>query len=325
MASVNPQPRKIWQRQFWFNLFRVAKTNPNSQTAHLGVRQIYILPTRWGVLYGLMLLLMLIGSINYSLSLGYFITFLLTSLGHTAMLHTWRNLVHLDMTVNAAQPVFAGGTAHIPFTISDPKNEARNTICAQLMNEKTSICNIDASGIAHLQLSIATATRGYLSLPRIKIFTEYPLSFFHTWAYVQSTNSVLVYPTPASQATLPAATDEKANQGTSIADFGDDDFVGHKTYQVGDAPSRVDWRASSRGLGMLTKRFSGNGQSVLWLNWQDCMLLEKEARISEMTRWVIDAHEAGLSYGINVPNGTLDPSNSETHYHQALSLLALMP
>ena len=316
---------KIWQRQFWFNLFRVANTNPNSQIAHLGVRQIYILPTRWGVLYGLMLLLMLIGSINYSLSLGYFITFLLTSLGHTAMLHTWRNLVHLDIIVGAAEPVFAGSAAQIPLTISAPKNETRNTIGAQLMNEKASICNIDAGSLTYLQLSMTTATRGYLNLPRIKLFSEYPLSLFHTWAYVQSANPILVYPAPASEAPLPAATNETTNQGASIAGIGDDDFVGHKTYQVGDAPSRIDWRASSRGLGMFSKRFSGNWHSVLWLNWHDCTALEKEARISEMTRWVIDTHEAGLNYGVSTPNGTLNPSNSEAHYHQALSLLALMP
>jgi hypothetical protein len=53
----------------------------------LGQRRVYILPTGGGLFYGLTLVLMLLGSINYNLSLGYVLVFLLAGNGvHAAYL-----------------------------------------------------------------------------------------------------------------------------------------------------------------------------------------------------------------------------------------------
>lgn len=314
---------KFWKIDFWQSLFRVAKTE--QQIATLGARQIYILPTRWGVLFGVMLIALLIGSINYSLSLGYYVTFLLASLGNTAMLYTWRNLVHLKVQILHATPVFAGDSAQVAVQINDTKNQARHAIfCHFAENEKT-ILDIAASGLAPIKIKLATQQRGWQKLPRLTLFTEFPLSLLHAWAYVQSPLQVLVYPTPAASAPLPAHVIAAASADSHHASQGDDEFNGHKTYQIGDTPSRVDWKASSRGIGMFTKQTSGNGQSLLWLNWVDTAGVSHEARISLLTRWVLDAHAAQLQYGLRVPGHILPPSNSEAHYSQALTLLALMP
>src|ERR1051325_10129078 len=84
---------------------------PESGEVVLVQRRIFILPTRAGIFFGFVVLLMLTGSINYSLSLGYILTFLLASLGVTAMLHTFRNLAGLRVAPARTSPVFAGETA----------------------------------------------------------------------------------------------------------------------------------------------------------------------------------------------------------------------
>ena len=93
---------------------------------------------------------------------------------------------------------------------------------------------------------------------------------------------------------------------------------------MGDAASRVDWKASSRGIGMFTKQYSGNGAAILLLDWQASTGLDFEARISQMTRWVVDAHAAQQLFGLSLPNLTLQPNSGEAHYHQALQALALL-
>ena len=50
---------------------------PLSDTYTLTQRNVYILPTRPGFMLGLTLLVLLIGSINYQLNLGYLLTILL--------------------------------------------------------------------------------------------------------------------------------------------------------------------------------------------------------------------------------------------------------
>jgi hypothetical protein len=62
-------------------------------TVTLTQRRIFILPTRQGLFFALVLLVMLLGDINYNLSLGYVLTFLLGTTTMLTMLYAFRNLV----------------------------------------------------------------------------------------------------------------------------------------------------------------------------------------------------------------------------------------
>ena len=312
---------QIWQREYWQQWLRVANSSGNMAT--LNPRQIYILPTVWGLLYAVMLLLLLVGSINYALSLGYFVTFLLASLGHTAMLHTWRNLVNLQIRILHAKPVFAGDTALVAININDSKNRARYAIAAKIEQNVAAVENIAANQSPVFLLPFVTHKRGYCALPRITLYTEFPLSLFHAWAYAALPFQVLVYPKPSGHQALPALLIDVSNVGINHASRGDDDFDGHKIYQQGDAASRVDWKASSRGSGLYTKVYSGEGAGDLWLDF-DVVGGELEARISQLAQWAVDAHVAGQRYGLKLPNLTLAPNHSEAHYHACMQALALL-
>ena len=316
---------QVWKREYWQQWLRVANSSDNIAT--LNPRQIYILPTVWGVLYAVMLLLLLVGSINYSLSLGYFVTFLLASLGHTAMLHTWRNLLHLKISASPAKPVFAGDTTQISINISDTKNRARYAIAAKIeqnaMGNIVVIDNIAANQSPVFSLPFVTSKRGYCALPRITLYSEFPLSLLHAWAYVANPLQILVYPKPSGQQAMPALLVDSSNSGIRHASRGDDDFDGHKTYQLGDAASRVDWKASSRGSGLYTKVYSGEGAGAWWLDFA-ITHGELETRIEQMAQWLVEAHAAQQRYGLKLPNLTLAPNDSEAHYHACMQALALM-
>ncbi len=313
-------PVYFWKRSYWQQFFRVATTA--NAIAVLNPRRIYIIPTRWGLLYGVMLIALLVGSINYSLSLGYYVTFLLASLGNIAMLHTWRNLVYLQIEVLHAKPVFAGDLAQVILKISDHKNRHRYNIAARFADNLVTQNDIAPNALQPFELALVTQKRGWLNVPRIALFTEFPLMLFHAWAYVDNPFQVLVYAKPSENSLLPESIDAGA-KGSSNLSQGDDDFYGHKTYQIGDSPSRVDWKASSRGVGMLTKQYSGTGQSTLWLDWA-ATDGDTETRISQMTKWVIEANSANQIYGLKLPASRIEPSNSDAHYHQCLRALALI-
>lgn len=327
MASVrlfNPNFFKLrfLTPEYWKKWFRTAKSDGNVAT--LNPRQIYILPTRWGGLYAVMLLLLLVGSINYSISLGYYVTFLLASLGNMAMLHTWRNLVHLQMTTLPTKAVFAGNVAQVPVQIADSKKRSRYTIAAQFENNVHRTDDIASNASQNMLLPLQTQQRGWLTLPHIKLYTEFPLSLFHAWAYVESPQQLMVYAKPSDSNLAPPISGNGQTNGKNHSARGDEDFDGHKTYQIGDAPSRVDWKASSKGIGMFTKQYSGNGSATLLLDWDMTKGLDFEARISLLTKWVIDAHAAKQHFTLRLPHLSLPPDDAETHYHQALQALALM-
>lgn len=319
--SVKLWPLIFWKRAWWQQWLRVSKSTQN--IALLNARQIYILPTRWGLLYAVMLIALLIGSINYSLSLGFYVTFLLASLGNIAMLHTWRNLVHLQVAVLKANPVFAGDVTDVIFNISDTKNRPRYAITASFLENNHLTQNISANDSQLFPVPLATSKRGLHTLPRLTLNTQFPLNLLHAWAVIENPFQVLVYPKPSDLIEPQALSFDSSTQGGSQLNKGDEDFNGHKNYQFGDSPSRIDWKASSRSIGLFTKLYSGTGSSALWLDWE-ATIGEKEARISQLTRRVIDAQASQKIYGLKLPNIILQPSNTESHYHQALTALAML-
>ncbi|MEO7345298.1 MAG: DUF58 domain-containing protein, partial [Methylotenera sp.] len=87
---------------------------------------------------------------------------------------------------------------------------------------------------------------------------------------------------------------------------------------------RVDWKASSREQGLLTKQFQGEASATLWLDFTATTGENIEVRISQLTRWVLDANSQQLKYGLRLPNKSINPNTGDSHYHQCLTALALM-
>ena len=304
---------------------------PIGSSTKLSRRHIYILPTRFGWLYGVLLIALLIGSINYSLSLGFGMTFLLAGFGSISMLHTWRNLANLQISLRRAQPVFAGEVAIFEVTIQEVNNRARYALNAQFKEANKPLNDIDTHmpDVAALsetifKLPILSQKRGWLIAPRIVFSTEFPVSFFHVWAYAKLDGQCLIYPSPLKHSQAIASADDAGNSGNQCSVQGDDDFAGHRTYQFGDSPKRVDWKASSREQGLLTKQFQGEAVSSVWLDWQATTGENIELRISQLTRWVIDAEANKQQYGLRLPHLKLNPANGDAHYQQCLTALALM-
>lgn len=316
----------------WTKWLRIARTE--QEPATLSRRHIYILPTRYGWFFAFVLLLMLIGAINYTLSLGFVLVFLLAGIGNMAMLHTWRNLAHLRISTGRIDPVFAGEDASFDILMADDRYRARYAIAAHFdpVGKKQSdsktiepVCvDIPESGWVIIRLRVPSKRRGWLPAQRIKIYTEFPLALFHVWAYVDLNARCLIYPRPAiTSMPIPNSPDEDI-KGSADHSSGDDDFSGHRTYQFGDSPKRVDWKASSREQGMFTKQFQGTAQSSLWLDWATTPGMDDEQRIRQLTRWIIDADAEHIPYGLRLPGREFSPNTGKTHFHQCLQALALM-
>ena len=75
---------------------------------------------------------------------------------------------------------------------------------------------------------------------------------------------------------------------------------------------------------MLIKQFQGEASSNLWLDFDATTANNLELRISQLTRWVVDAKKLNLKYGLRLPHLSIYPRAGNIHYHQCLTALALM-
>ena len=296
---------------------------PASGSIVLVQRRIFILPSRHGTLFVGALLLMLTGSINYNLSLGFVLTFLLAALGINAILHTFRNLARLTITAGRAAPVFAGDIARFTLTIDNPGELERFSIGVARDKQEAIYTDVPAAGSAAVQVPVATTRRGMLRPGRFTLFTHFPLGLCYAWAYAEFDVHCVVYPQPETgNIPLPAS---DAQDGTGVTHgAGQDDFAGLRSYHPGDSPRHIAWKAVARGEALLTKQFSGRSATEVWLDWQDTPdTLGVEGKVSRLARWVIDADAANLTFGLRLPGMTVAPAPGDAQRDRCLEALAL--
>ncbi|NIO41208.1 MAG: DUF58 domain-containing protein, partial [Burkholderiales bacterium] len=222
----------------------------------LSQRRVYILPTKAGLLFALTLSLMLIGSINYNLSLGYGLTFLLTGTGIVSMLHTWRNLAHLQLSPGKTEPVFVGDEANFTVLANNFGRIARRSVAIRFGTQKPTYFDIEAGAETKAQVALTALRRGVFRPGRLRIFTTYPLGLFYAWANIELDLSCLVYPAPEiGDVPLPEVHAVAGPGGASGR--GEEDFAGLRNYRLGDSPRRIAWKSVARNDVFATKLFSG--------------------------------------------------------------------
>ncbi|HSD52700.1 MAG TPA: DUF58 domain-containing protein [Burkholderiales bacterium] len=306
--------------QFW-RLFS-GRAAPEAGPVVLSQRRVYILPTRHGYTFAIALALMLTGSINYQLSLGYILTFLLAGMGVVSILHTYRNLAHIAVSAGRLEPAFAGSTVRCHLHFDNPTNFDRVSVEASCGGARA-VCDVPAHAAATVVLMLPAERRGWFRMPRVTVETHYPVGLLRAWSYVLPDASALVYPKPEESALpQPAATPDRGD--AALAGTGNDDYWGLRPYQPSDSPRHIAWKAAAREGTLLTKVFVGLGAFELWLDWNALSgAAGVEQRLSLLTHQVLAAEDANVAYGLRLPGCELGPAFGESHRDACLKALAL--
>jgi uncharacterized protein (DUF58 family) len=288
----------------------------------LGLRNVYILPTGYGVLYLVVLGGMLIGSVNYNNNLGFLLTFLLGSLGLTAMMHTYSMLYGLRLESATAMPVFAGQPVEVEITVAGidrPRTgigwyfDAADVVRTDLLPGEP--VRVGVSRLSH--------HRGLFEPGWLHIACVYPLGLFQAWSRINIGLRCLVYPRPLS-APMPGARLLSTHGDGAIArTAGADDFQGLSAYQPGDPPRRIHWQAYSRGRGLHTKTFAGQAGRVLVLDINEIKGEDVERKLAILCFHILRAHHQRRSFGMQLPGQTIPAGNGRTHRDRCLKTLAL--
>ncbi|MBK7356593.1 DUF58 domain-containing protein [Propionivibrio sp.] len=288
-------------------------------------RRIFILPTRSGLLFSVVLCVMLIGAINYNLSLGHALVFLLAGLGLVAMVHTFRNLVALRLAPGRVEPVFAGEVAHFNVILENEHRQARRALELAFSDHDGVTLDIPPSTQATAAIPCPAPVRGYLDPGRITLSTRYPLGLFNAWSYPHPRLSGLVYPRPVETPLPPFSA--ASYLGQRHGDSGQEDFTGLRIRQLNDSPRHIAWKAVARDIEnrpLLIKQFAGGAAEELWL---DMALTPTEGgletQLSVLAGWVIAAEQLHARYGLRLPGLELAPGQGDAHRTTCLEALAL--
>ncbi|CCE22184.1 DUF58 domain-containing protein [Methylotuvimicrobium alcaliphilum] len=286
-------------------------------------RRVFILPTQRGLSLVYTIVLLLLVALIYNNNLVYGLAFFLASLFFVSILHTYRALAGLVVKTGYAAPVFAGESAGLSLTVSNPTDTRRHALSAHLENE--SVFDLEARQSKTLTLYMRTQQRGWHSIGAITLASHYPLGLFRAWSPLRFSDRILVYPKPARDVVpFPDASGSDA-AGQSVSDRGgQDDFIGTREYQAGDLLRQIHWKAYAKGQGLLSKQYAGESVGTeLWLDYGQAFGERTEDRLSRLCRWILDADTAGLRYGLRLPGCRIPPDHGASHRARCLKALAL--
>jgi uncharacterized protein (DUF58 family) len=285
-------------------------------------RRLYILPTRAGLGFGVLLLFMLIAGLNYANSLALFLTFLLGGFALVTMHLCHRNLLGASLYSAQAPPTFALRSGNLHVTLANSALLPRYRIESGVSDEPTLAADVPAQGRQHITLPVAAPKRGIVALDRLRLATSHPFGLFRAWTWVHAPLEMLVYPRPFGSLPMPAESGRKTGS-RSQGHSGADEWHGLRPFRDGDSPRQVDWKAYAREAPLLVKEYSAMGSELRIFNFAQLGSLDTEARLEQLTRWVIDAEESGDRYGMELPGVHIAPNRGADHRHECLAALAV--
>jgi uncharacterized protein (DUF58 family) len=315
------------------------RDGPEAGEVLLDRRRVYILPTMPGLAFGVAVLVLLVGSINYSLQLGFLLTFLVASIAVVGMHATHSNLVQLVLRGVRVEPVFAGDVAVFEITVSNPGTLDRfalrfafNPELARSRRKRdgqpdpstpTVSIEVPARGMRTVLVPLPAPDRGRLPAPRITVETRFPFGLWRAWAYLTPALEAIVYPRPEEDAPPLPAAEGGHDEAAGMAPSGDD-FAGVRPYQAGDAQKLIAWRLAARADDLSVKQFEAAGGGDLMLDFDALpSSLGLEHRLSRLTRWVLDADASHIRYGLRLPNALIDLDRGAQHRDRCLTALAV--
>ncbi len=284
---------------------------------------IFIVPSRVGVAFGVALLLMLLAAINYRNNLAHVLTFLLGSVFLVGVLHTYRNLAGLRLRAGTPAAVFVGERARFPVCL-ESDGRARQALALGWSSAALQLHDLPAGAAVTLELDLPAARRGWLSAPRLRVESRFPLGLMVAWSWIDLQQRVLVYPQPLPGALPPPAgtAEVTEEEGRQARGEGVDDYQGLRAYRPGDSKRRIDWKAYSRGQGLLVKDFVALEGRELCLDFA-ALAGSSESRLSLLCHWVLELSRRQQPFVLQLPGLRLGPDCGEVHRETCLRALAL--
>ncbi|MGO4220866.1 DUF58 domain-containing protein [Lysobacter sp. TAF61] len=300
--------------------------DPETLPARLHPRRIYVLPTRFGLFYALLLLTMLLGALNYNNNPALLLGLMLTGAGLASLVAAQMQLSGLELVAADAEPVAAGTPLSVRLHARAAPGRVRRGVRLDddgAFAAAPGVLNLDR-GTGEAQLLLPTVQRGWFELPKLRLSTTRPLGLARAWAYVWPESPLLVYPAPEAQGPpLPAGHGDRVQ--ARVNPSGDD--VHHlRGYRPGDARRAIAWKPSARRDTLLVREYEQPIGAEIVLDWRAIAGIAHEARISRLARWIDEAEREGRRYQLRLPgHAPLGPDRGAQHRHACLRALALLP
>lgn len=281
------------------------------------LRNIYVVPSRFGWCWLLVCLLLLVLAFNSGAAAPLLLAGLCLGLFLLALLLTPLNLRGLRLRAGEPAPGFADRPLQYP--LLSHSHRRHGAVSLRLLRDPfpTQPRRIDIDpGEGRLSLVWRSPRRGLQHPGPIIVESWAPLGLLRCWGVWRPPVQQLVYPAP-----LPGPVGRWCPPRTDREGQGDWwDLAPHRPE---DGLARVAWGVLARGGGWQRRRFAGEGEGAQWLLPDPA--LPREQALAALTAAVLHADRAGVLYGLRLDGIDEPPGRGRCHRDRCLAALALAP
>jgi uncharacterized protein (DUF58 family) len=317
-------PTLPFASQFRQRMLRWAlrRQGPDVLPVRLAPRRIYILPTRTGWVFGLLILAMFLAGMNYGNGLALLLTFWLAAFALVGMIQTQRSLAGLGVRDATAEPAFAGGEVALALQLQSglsPRDLTFNAEGATLQPAATPHSGMqDMAGVT---LRFPAARRGPWRAPVLRLSTSAPYGLFRTWTWLSLDVRTLVYPKPLGDRPLPELPGPEEGSRRLAGSL--DELAALRPFREGDSPRQVAWKAYARGAPLLVREYQGHAAALREFDFDALPQEDIEARLSQLSRWIVDAAAENQRWTLRLPGSSALAGAGAEHRRLCLTQLAI--
>jgi uncharacterized protein (DUF58 family) len=282
-------------------------------------RRIYIVPTGFGLGFSVLLLVMLIGALNYANNAALLLTCLLGAASAASMLVAFRSLDGLRLTHIRGDHAVAGQPLELTLTF----DAGRPRSAIRLDLARHTVAFAPGPAITQVKLVMPTEQRGWQPLPRMRLWSPWPLGFYRARSWLRPEQAILVWPRAEAAGPAPYA---PADDARHMRLHRGDELAALRDYRAGDPQRHIAWKASARRGSLLVRDFEQPQSQPQWqLDWRQLGGLDNEARVARLARWVNEAKSRRCNYSLWLPGNDIASDNGPLHYVRCMNALACLP
>ncbi len=288
----------------------------------LQARRIYILPTRAGLGFAVLIFAILITALNYGNSMALLLAFLLAGFALIAIHDCHRQLKGLMVVHAHAEDSFADRPGRVELRFENTLSTVRGPLRLRCDTAVETVCVLAARAVSPQFPEYQPRMRGLHSLGRISIRTTAPHGLFRAWCWIHSPLRAYVYPQAAGQLPLPTRGGQRALQGSLAQAIGSEEWSALRPFTAGDSPRAVAWKHYARGAPLLVAQYEGEVGTHHELNFDALPGLATEARLSQLCQWVLRCEALREAYSLQLPGVRLARGQGTEQQRTALRALA---